>query len=87
MGEGMNSEVTSLAFVGDTLYAGGYFSEAGGVTAYGLAFWDGQNWQQRLVEHLLMFNIICYTRYLFVGGNFNYVGSENKTYGLYAADP
>lgn len=37
-------QVTDLAFVGDTLYAAGTFTNVDGVTASGMAKWDGTNW-------------------------------------------
>jgi hypothetical protein len=36
--------VTDLAFVGDTLYAGGVFTNVNGVAATCLAKWDGNSW-------------------------------------------
>ncbi|GEP45366.1 beta strand repeat-containing protein [Brevifollis gellanilyticus] len=39
-----NTEVTSLAVSGTTLYAGGNFSMAGGVPVNGMAKWDGSAW-------------------------------------------
>ena len=37
-------QVNDLAFVGNTLYAAGNFTNVNGVAAYGLAKWDGTNW-------------------------------------------
>ncbi|HEY2082121.1 MAG TPA: hypothetical protein VGI88_05005, partial [Verrucomicrobiae bacterium] len=36
--------VYDLAFIGDTLYAAGNFTNVNGITAGGLAKWDGVNW-------------------------------------------
>lgn len=36
--------VTSLAFVGDSIFVAGTFTEAGGAAAHGVARWDGQAW-------------------------------------------
>jgi hypothetical protein len=41
----LNGTVYALAVSGANLYAGGYFSTAGGVTAYLIAKWDGSGWQ------------------------------------------
>ncbi|HEY1016413.1 MAG TPA: hypothetical protein VGE07_27130 [Herpetosiphonaceae bacterium] len=37
--------IYQLAFVGDTLYAGGWFDTAGGQTVNNLARWDGTSWR------------------------------------------
>ena len=43
LGSGMNGFVDALAFGPDgSLYAGGKFTTAGGVTANGIARWDGR---------------------------------------------
>jgi hypothetical protein len=44
LGSGMNNRVDALAVSGTNLYAGGLFSTAGGVTANGIAKWDGSAW-------------------------------------------
>src|ERR1035441_8052577 len=44
LGSGMNSGVTELAVSGTNLYAGGYFTTAGGVPANCIAKWDGRAW-------------------------------------------
>src|SRR5947207_10481011 len=36
--------VYALAVSGDDLYAGGYFTNAGGVAANNIAKWDGSSW-------------------------------------------
>ena len=41
---GVNDEVIALAVSGTNLYAGGYFTTAGGVTANRIAKWDGRAW-------------------------------------------
>src|SRR5262249_46286815 len=38
------TSIYDLAFVGDTLYAAGQFTNVDGVAANGLAKWDGTNW-------------------------------------------
>jgi uncharacterized delta-60 repeat protein len=40
----MNSSVNALAVSGGTLYAGGYFTMAGGSAANYIAQWDGSSW-------------------------------------------
>ncbi len=44
LGEGMNDRVLTLAVLGDDLYAGGWFTTAGGAPANHIARWDGTNW-------------------------------------------
>ena len=41
---GINGNVSALAFMGNDLYAGGNFSVAGGISAFGIAKWDGASW-------------------------------------------
>ncbi len=38
---GMNNSVHAIAISGSDVYVGGYFTTAGGVTAYNIAKWDG----------------------------------------------
>ncbi len=44
LGSGMNGSVYALAVSGTNLYAGGYFTTAGGVPANDIAKWDGTDW-------------------------------------------
>src|SRR5262249_37765159 len=48
LGSGMNNTVLALAVfddgTGPALYAGGYFTEAGGVQVNHIAKWDGTQW-------------------------------------------
>jgi hypothetical protein len=41
---GLNGYVYALAVSGSDLYAGGYFSSAGGIGATNIAKWDGSSW-------------------------------------------
>lgn len=41
---GINGVVTALAVIGTDLYAGGWFTNAGGIPAENIAKWDGTNW-------------------------------------------
>lgn len=59
-------QVNDLAFVGNTLYAAGSFTNVNGVTANGLAKWDGTNWSG------IGFSGVAYA--LAVDGNNLYVG-------------
>src|SRR5262245_45058627 len=44
LGSGMNDIVPAWAVSGSDLYAGGYFTNAGGVAANHIAKWDGTSW-------------------------------------------
>ncbi|MGA2280814.1 MAG: hypothetical protein ABSG80_10995 [Verrucomicrobiota bacterium] len=62
-------QVNDLAFVGNTLYAAGSFTNVNGVAAYGLAKWDGTSWSS------IGFSGVAYAlavdgNNLYVGGNF-----------------
>jgi hypothetical protein len=66
--------VFDLAFVGNTLYAAGNFTNVNGTAAYGLARWDGTNWSS------IGFSGIAYAlavegNKLYVGGNYTNVGA------------
>ena len=61
-------QVNDLAFVGNTLYAAGNFTNVNGVAAYGLAKWDGTSWND------MGFSGVAYA--LAVDGNNLYVGGN-----------
>jgi hypothetical protein len=85
LGGGMDDAVFSLAFVGDDLYAGGSFTQAGNTTAYFLAKWDGSSWQQ--VGGGTSYPVISlYATHdsLFVGGDFTWVGGQRQSTGIVA---
>ena len=44
MSSGVDGMVTAMHANGNNLYVGGYFNQAGGHTADGLAVWDGSHW-------------------------------------------
>lgn len=44
LAEGVNSNVTSIAFLGTNLIAGGSFTRAGSVTTPSIALWNGAAW-------------------------------------------
>ncbi|MGZ4964512.1 MAG: hypothetical protein ACXWC8_18300, partial [Limisphaerales bacterium] len=70
-GSSGSTAVYDLAFVGDTLYAGGSFTNVDGVAANGLAKWDGTNWSN------VGFKGTAYS--LAVDGSDLYVGGGFKT--------
>ena len=74
----MNSEITSLAVSGTTLYAGGNFGTAGGVPVNGMAKWDGSAWSS-----LGAGTLTGYINALAVNGTTLYAaGNANQTGGL-----
>lgn len=66
-----STAVYDLAFMGDTLYAAGSFTNVNGVSANGLAKWDGTNWSD------IGFKGTAYS--LAVDGTDLYVGGSFKT--------
>ena len=46
MGSGMNNSVYALAILGGELYAGGWFTTAGGTNANHIVKWNGSSWSQ-----------------------------------------
>jgi len=44
LGSGMNATVDALAVSGSNVYAGGYFTRAGGNFATNIAKWSGSSW-------------------------------------------
>src|SRR5438105_4515656 len=75
LGAGLGSAVQALAVVGRTLYAGGYFSTAGGVAANHIAAWDGTAW------HALGAGTDGYVQALAVMGSTLYAGGQFSTAG------
>jgi hypothetical protein len=41
LGSGTNDQISCVATLGNSVYMGGYFSEAGGKASYAMARWDG----------------------------------------------
>ena len=71
-------QVNDLAFVGNTLYAAGNFTNVNGVAANGLAKWDGTSWSG------IGFSGVAYAlavdgNNLYVGGNYTNAGSVTVT--------
>jgi hypothetical protein len=74
----MNDQVYALATSGGDLYAGGYFTTAGGAAANHLAKWDGSNWSalgSGLGGGVVRAQAVLGND-LYVGGTFTSVGSK-----------
>jgi hypothetical protein len=69
--------VQALAMHNNKLYAGGEFYEAGGVTAYYVAAWDGSNWSSlgAGTDHFA-FSFLSTDSCLYVGGIFGTVNQN-----------
>src|ERR1051325_11322365 len=74
---GANPVVYDLAFVGNTLYAAGFFTNLNGLNIKGLARWDGLNWSS------IGYNGNAYA--LLVSGGDLYVGGSFTNAGAVAA--
>src|SRR5262249_57631860 len=80
-GSGMNQygNVLALAVSGTDLYAGGYFTNAGGIAANRIARWNGSSWSA------LGSGIQGAVRALAVSGSDVYAGGDLTTAGRLAA--
>jgi len=73
--------VRALAVSGTTLYAGGEFTTAGGVTVYYIAKWDGSAWSalgSGMDGCVLALGVSGTT--LYAGGFFITAGGETASY-------
>ena len=74
-GANLNGNLNTIAFNGDTLYVGGSFTMAGGITANHVAKWDGSTWSTigtGFDGRVLTF--LFDGGYIYAGGNFNQAG-------------
>jgi hypothetical protein len=82
---GVNPFVSALAVSGNTLYAGGTFTNAGGVSANFIAQWNGNNWSalgsgmNGSVEALAVSG-----NTLYAGGAFLKAGGKGSSYAAEA---
>jgi hypothetical protein len=69
MSSGVDGMVTAMHANGNNLYVGGYFNQAGGHTADGLAIWDGSHWSPlNPLENFGIRAILYNESTLYVGG-------------------
>ena len=81
LGSGMNAHVGALAGIGTDLYAGGYFTTAGGVTANGIAKWNGLAWSALGSGINGIVNALAVSGTdLYVGGDFTSAGEVTANY-------
>ena len=71
--------VYDLAFVGDTLYAGGYFTNVNGAPIAGLARWNGASWSSVGAFTGSVYAVTVSGGSLYVGGVFTNIGSVAAT--------
>jgi hypothetical protein len=76
---GMNYGVRSFAIYDSALYVGGIFPTAGGITANGIAKWDGNNWSSvgtgvSTGAARGVYSLAVYNNELFAGGYFTTAG-------------
>ncbi len=83
LGLGLNDRVSALAISGTDLYAGGYFTNAGGVVANYLAKWNGSSWTA-LGSGMNRYGYVYALRVsgsdLYVGGAFTTAGGRVSGY-------
>jgi hypothetical protein len=81
LGSGMNAHVGALAVIGTDLYAGGYFTTAGGVTANGIAKWNGLAWSALGSGINGIVNALAVSgTNLYAGGDFTSAGGVTANY-------
>lgn len=78
----LDGDVMALATRGDTLYAGGYFVSAGGVTVNSVVMWDGQRWRNlgSGVNHAVQALAVDERGTLYAGGGFTEAGGRQVGY-------
>jgi len=77
VGNLMGKYIYSLEGTGNSLYAGGIFTNIGGITAYSIAAWDGSNWQAMGSGFLngTVRSILNINGAIFAGGTFSVSGT------------
>jgi hypothetical protein len=81
LGVGMDGKVTALAIHNGLLYAGGQFSNAGGVAAKNIASWNGTSWSAvgtGITNQV--YTLASYLGKLYAGGASSMIGSTTGYY-------
>src|ERR1017187_3785961 len=70
----------ALAVSGGTLYAGGYFTNAGGIAANDIAQWNGSSWSAlgSGISGGVVFALAVSGSTLYAGGSFTTAGSDTN---------
>ncbi|MFH1756035.1 MAG: hypothetical protein ABIA59_10085, partial [Candidatus Latescibacterota bacterium] len=75
-----NPPVLGIEIIGDSIYAGGAFDLAGGITVNSIAMWDGSSWSSvggglgALGIAPIVMAMEIWNGYLYIGGSFNEAG-------------
>jgi hypothetical protein len=83
LGDGTNGDLYSSATYNEYIFAGGEFDSAGGISANGIAYWDGANWNslQNGVNGIV-YAMVVYNNDLIVGGDFTSASGVPNTSGV-----
>jgi len=86
LGNGTNGIIYSSISIGNILYVGGAFNQAGGISANRIAGWNGADWFSlgNGIDNLV-FTLTSIGNILYVGGAFNQAGGIPNT--RYIAEP
>jgi hypothetical protein len=79
----MNNPVRALAVSGANVYAGGYFTNAGGINANYIARWDGNSWNalgSGMSPNSLVMALAMSGTNLYAGGVFTNAGGISANY-------
>jgi hypothetical protein len=89
LGSGTNQEISAICNFNGSVYAGGFFSTAGGIHANKIARWNGSSWSALgagidTTPYGYVYSLLAPSGspYLYVGGNFTYAGSDHDAYGI-----
>jgi hypothetical protein len=81
LGTGMDYSVNAIAISGSDVYAGGWFSQAGGVAANNIAKWNGSSWSALGTGMDYWVNVIAVSGSdVYVGGPFTHAGGVEVNY-------